>query len=79
MAKRVNIQLQYAGIQCPDDKPYIEAFLANTKLRRCIATNIGTTLKLRLVGSYITAGMKPRGCIRVLDIRLRTKFGNRRK
>jgi len=31
-AKRLNVQLEYAGIQCPDDKPYIEAFFSKYKV-----------------------------------------------
>jgi putative transposase len=31
-AKRLNVQLEYAGIQCPDDKPYIEAFFSKYKI-----------------------------------------------
>lgn len=28
----MNVQLEYAGIQCPDDKPYIEAFFSKYKV-----------------------------------------------
>lgn len=31
-AKRLNVRLEYAGIQCPDDKPYIEAFFSKYKV-----------------------------------------------
>lgn len=31
-AKRLHVQLEYAGIQCPDDKPYIEAFFSKYKV-----------------------------------------------
>jgi len=31
-AKRLNVKLEYAGIQCPDDKPYIEAFFSKYKI-----------------------------------------------
>lgn len=31
-ARRLNVQLEYAGIQCPDDKPYIEAFFSKYKV-----------------------------------------------
>lgn len=30
-AKALNITLEYAGIQCPDDKPYIESFFGHYK------------------------------------------------
>jgi len=32
MAKRLNVKLEYAGIQCPDDKPYIEAFFSKYRV-----------------------------------------------
>lgn len=32
IAKRLNVKLEYAGIQCPDDKPYIEAFFSKYKV-----------------------------------------------
>jgi transposase InsO family protein len=31
-AKQLNVKLEYAGIQCPDDKPYIEAFFSKYKV-----------------------------------------------
>jgi len=31
-AKRLGVVLEYAGIQCPDDKPYIEAFFSKYKV-----------------------------------------------
>jgi putative transposase len=31
-AKRLNVRVEYAGIQCPDDKPYIEAFFSKYKV-----------------------------------------------
>ena len=30
-ARLLNVKLEYAGIQCPEDKPYIEAFFSNYK------------------------------------------------
>ena len=30
-AKTLNVTLEYAGIQCPDDKPYIESFFGHYK------------------------------------------------
>jgi putative transposase len=30
-AKRLGVELEYAGIRCPDDKPYIEAFFSKYK------------------------------------------------
>ena len=30
-ARTLNIRLEYAGIQCPEDKPYIESFLSSYK------------------------------------------------
>ena len=30
-AKALNVTLEYAGIQCPDDKPYIESFFGHYK------------------------------------------------
>ena len=31
-AKRLNVELEYAGIRCPDDKPYIESFIGKYKV-----------------------------------------------
>lgn len=31
-AQRLGVELEYAGIQCPDDKPYIEAFFSKYKV-----------------------------------------------
>ena len=30
-ARLLNVRLEYAGIKCPEDKPYIEAFFSNYK------------------------------------------------
>jgi putative transposase len=31
-ARALNVVLEYVGIQCPDDKPYIEAFFSKCKI-----------------------------------------------
>ena len=30
-ARALNVKLEYAGIQCPEDKPYIESFFGSYK------------------------------------------------
>ncbi|MFC1948097.1 transposase [Chloroflexota bacterium] len=30
-ARLLNVKLEYAGVKCPEDKPYIEAFFSNYK------------------------------------------------
>ena len=30
-ARSLNVRLEYAGIQCPEDKPYIESFFSSYK------------------------------------------------
>lgn len=30
-ARLLNVRLEYAGIKCPEDKPYIESFISNYK------------------------------------------------
>ena len=41
-AKVLGITLEYAGIQCPDDKPYIESFFGHYKTEECYRTSYRT-------------------------------------
>jgi putative transposase len=41
-AKTLNVTLEYAGIQCPDDKPYIESFFGHYKTEEVYRTNYAT-------------------------------------
>ena len=36
-ARMLNITFEYAGVKCPEDKPYIESFIAATRQKRSIA------------------------------------------
>ena len=38
-AKTLGITLEYAGIQCPDDKPYIESFFGHYKTEEVYRTS----------------------------------------
>jgi len=38
-AKNLNVRLEYAGIQCPDDKPYIESFFGHYKTEEVYRTH----------------------------------------
>ena len=48
-AKTLNVTLEYAGIQCPDDKPYIESFFGHYKTEEVYRTSY-TTLAEDQVG-----------------------------
>ncbi|MBI3011449.1 MAG: transposase [Candidatus Omnitrophica bacterium] len=41
-AKALGVTLEYAGIQCPDDKPYIESFFGHYKTEEVYRTNYAT-------------------------------------
>ena len=41
-AKMLNVTLEYAGIQCPDDKPYIESFFGHYKTEEVYRTSYAT-------------------------------------
>ncbi len=49
VAKMLNITLEYTGIQCPDDKPYIESFFGHYKTEEVYRRNY-TTLAEGQVG-----------------------------
>ena len=48
-AQALGVTLEYAGIQCPDDKPYIESFFGHYKTEEVYRTNY-TTLAEAQVG-----------------------------
>ena len=48
-AKTLGVTLEYTGIQCPDDKPYIESFFGHYKTEEVYRTNY-TTLAEGQVG-----------------------------
>ena len=48
-AKTLGVTLEYAGIQCPDDKPYIESFFGHYKTEEVYRTSY-TTLAQGQVG-----------------------------
>ena len=48
-AKALGVTLEYAGIQCPDDKPYIESFFGHYKTEEVYRGNY-TTLAEGQVG-----------------------------
>lgn len=48
-AKTLNVTLEYAGIQCPDDKPYIESFFGHYKTEE-VYRSAYTTLAEAQVG-----------------------------
>ena len=41
-AKALGVTLEYAGIQCPDDKPYIESFFGHYKTEEVYRTSYAT-------------------------------------
>ena len=41
-AKALNITLEYAGTQCPDDKPYVESFFGHYKTEEVYRSNYTT-------------------------------------
>ena len=41
-AKTLNVALEYAGVQCPDDKPYIESFFGHYKTEEVYRTSYAT-------------------------------------
>ena len=51
--------LEYAGIQCPDDKPYIESCFGHYKTQEVYRSSYPTLAELRSAGSSTASGTRP--------------------
>ena len=49
-AKELGVKLEYCGIDCPDDKPFIESFFQDINAKRFTATSIQVSARLFLAG-----------------------------
>ncbi|GAI66943.1 unnamed protein product [marine sediment metagenome] len=46
-ARTLNVRLEYAGVQCPEDKPYIESFFGNYKTEELYRNEYNSLAKAR--------------------------------
>ena len=62
--KGFGVKIEYCGINCLDDRPYIESFSLDTSVKRFTATNIAL-LPMPCWDRYsISIGIRPNGFIR---------------